>query len=174
MVIERISMIFDRIALDRKRKNWEASIRDKKLSSVQVLSDGSLKVYSLENYQIGNRIQCELFVDIYKADDLSARALLEIIGPFKPGDIYFFEELWGGEQWEEIYATDILRPKLEDGSFLKAVLLEDGSIDLYRISQIEETPQVLNFKGKEHVAVILEATGPLKVGEVFEFKPFFD
>ena len=162
-------MIFDKIGLDRKRKEWESAIKDGKISSVQILNDGSLIVHNLENYQIGNRVQCELGIIRYKADDLSARALLEIIGPLKPGDIYFFEELWGGEQWEELYATDILRPKLEDGSFLKAVLLEDGSIDLYRISQIEETPQVLNFKGKEHVAVILEATGPLKVGEVFEF-----
>lgn len=162
-------MIFDKIVLNRKRKEWETSIKDGKISSVQVLSDGSLKVFNLENYQIGNRIQCELGFSIYKADDLSARALLEIIGPLKAGDFHFFDEVWNGGQLEEVFTTEILLSMLEDGSFLKAVLLEDGSIDLYRISQFVDTPQVLNFKGKEHIETILEATGPLQVGETHQF-----
>ncbi|MBI1270292.1 hypothetical protein GC174_07660 [bacterium] len=167
-------MIFDGIAIGRMKTKWEEAIADGRVSHVRMLPDGSILVHKSSTAELGGKMVVDSIFDKYDSNDIATKAMLKITGPLEPDQVHFFSTAFDNAPWEEVFSIEVIRPMLDDGSFRKAVLLDDGSIDLFRNSQNQETLQVLNFKGTEHVAVILEATGPLKVGEVHEFKPSFE
>lgn len=167
-------MIFDGIAIGRMKSKWEEAIADGRVSHVRMLPDGSILVHKSSKAELGGKMVADSSFDKYDSKDVATKAMLKITGPLEPDQVHFFSTAFDNASWEEVFTIEVIRPMFEDGSFRKAVLLDDGSIDLYRISKLEEALQILNFKGAEHVAAILEATGPLKVGEVYEFKPSTD
>ncbi|HMO23032.1 MAG TPA: hypothetical protein PKD05_14070 [Candidatus Melainabacteria bacterium] len=164
-------MIFDGIAIGRMKTKWEEAIADGRVSHVRMLPDGSILVHKSSTAELGGKMVADTIFDKNDSNDIATKAMLKITGPLEPDQVHSFSTAFDNAPWEEVFTIEVIRPMLEDGSFRKAVLLEDDSIDLYRVSKFVDSPQVLNFKGKEHIELILEITGPLKVGEVHEFKP---
>lgn len=162
-------MIFDGIAIGRMKSKWEEAIADGRVSHVRMLPDGSILVHKSSISELGGKMVADSSFDKYDSNDVATKAMLKITGPLEPDQVHFFSTAFDNAPWEEVFTIDVLRPMLNDGSFQKAVLLDDGSIDLYRLSQVADAPQVVNFQGREHIEVILEATGPLSVGQDYQF-----
>lgn len=98
---------------------------------------------------------------------------LELVAPFQRGETKYFWDC-AAEGSTERTAEDV-RYAIESCYYQKAELLPSGDLKLCKWSDVAKVWHEDHYRAEtEQAKTILEITGPLKVGEVHEFKPSSD
>ena len=100
-------------------------------------------------------------------------AVQAVLGPMRPCQLITFDLPDVKELVE--YSPEDVRVSILRGYFKKAELLNDGDVRLYHWNDfLDDWSHQLFPSNSKQAQAILEITGPLKVGEVYEFKPSSD
>lgn len=163
-------MVFEKLAIRSAKKRWQKAIDDNRVSTVKLLDDGSIKVIVSVEAKIGDRTIFNTFEEFYSASDPTTKALLEIIGGnLSTGDIHFFQDSLTRETWEELWTPENLAKKLRAGYARRAELTPEGKILVWVSEAGLDSEIAMDFSSEDYLREIQAVTGPLKVGEVFEF-----
>lgn len=93
----------------------------------------------------------------------------EAVGPLSPGEKKVFVDI---KPAEEEYTPVLLEAAISDGSYQKAEMMPEGHLKLFMWNEIiNKWMEDIYSANSEHASVILKVTGPLEVGDVFEFQP---
>lgn len=93
---------------------------------------------------------------------------LEVVGPLSPGEKKVFVDI---RPAEEEYTPVLLGAAISNGSYQKAEMMPEGHLKLFMWNEItNKWMEDIYSANSEHAQVILRVTGPLKVGDVFEFQ----
>lgn len=147
------------------RKNYYLSmVREGNLICAVMRPDKSI-VYS---FLIRGKSQALTASAELSAGTPEHQEFLEVVGPLSPGEKKVFVEI---KPAEEEYTPALLEAAISDGSYQKAEMMPEGHLKLFMWNEItNKWMEDIYSANSEHAQVILRVTGPLKVGEVFEFQ----
>ncbi|HMO23031.1 MAG TPA: hypothetical protein PKD05_14065, partial [Candidatus Melainabacteria bacterium] len=169
-------MVFDKIALAKKKISWEKAISENRVQQVIVNKDGSIVVRKLVEATINGETVVDAVIDQYDGNDVTGRALLEVVGPLAPGEsrIIYPSAEDSAKAKDEIYTPELLEFRLSSGDYASAEIDASGHITLERYSKAIGNPIRVTFSKPDLLEVIVRFTGPLEVGQVYEFQQLSD
>ncbi len=97
-------------------------------------------------------------------------AVQAVLGPMRPNELKTFDLPDVRESVE--YSSEDVQTSISRGYFKKAELLQDRGVRLYFWNDfLDDWSHQLFPANSEQAQAILEVTGPLEVGQIFEFQP---
>lgn len=168
-------MIFDKLAVGSAKKRWQKKIADKRVSSVELLDNGGVQVMVSVEVKFGDRTIFNMFDDYYPADDPNTKALLEIIdGNFSNGKVHYFQKSLTDQTWEELWTPENLVKDLRAGYAKRAEMTPEGKILVWVDESGMGLEVAMDFSSEVYLREIQAVTGPLEVGQVYEFQQLSD
>lgn len=168
-------MIFEKLAVRSAKHRWQKAIEDNRVSSVKLLDDGSTMVIVSVEVKFGDRTIFNMFDDYYPANDPNTKALLEIIdGNFSNGKVHYFQKSLTDQNWEELWTPENLVKDLRAGYAKRAEMTPEGKILVWVDESGMGLEVAMDFSSEDYLREIQAVTGPLEVGQVYEFQSSAD
>lgn len=139
------------------------------ITSAKCESDGSIALSCF--YKGRSQFMTPEKILLPESQELSD--FLDLVGPMRIGELKIFWDYQKESQDEPV--AESIRAAVSSGYYSKVELLSDGSLKVHAWNDLTESLLHKIFPGdSQEASAILEITGPLKVGEVHEFKPSSD
>lgn len=131
--------------------------------------DGSIAV----QYLLQGRSQSMVLTKVVHPGTREYDAVQSVLGPLGSGDIKVFDTVFGDSSPN--YSPEEIRVAILNGHYKKAQVQANGDVKVFFYNDLDSQWDEHSYLADTvQASAILEITGPLKVGEVHEFKPSSD